>query len=885
MGSETLGRGTVGRDVEFEPPTVEELDAQLGDALQVTQFIGRGGMGAVYKGRQPRLERSVAVKVLPPIDDEEKSATFDERFEREAQTMAKLGHPNIVAVYDFGETPSGLLYIVMEHVEGTDLATLIRAGELRPEHALRWVPQMCSALEYAHENGVVHRDIKPSNVLVAADGDSVKIADFGIARLSGEDDLRARMTLTEVAVGTPDYVAPEQMAGGSKVDHRADIYSLGVVMYEMLTGQLPRGVWKPPSERKSGERVTRKFDPIVHRAMQAEPEERYQRASEVGSAVGGIGGGSAEAGRSKPRWPWLVGGFASAGAVAALAFASSRPGAGGTEAESAGAGAPGAGPAPPALGFVSPTYGSEEPAAIDDPGRPAHAIPLLWVQSQRQHWLDDDFWPNGPAPGNLPEGEAVDRPDSEWAFQPYHYYIGLGRQVVLGGERDPTSVYFGGRSLTVGPGGSLKLMASNPGQEIAVDKLVLAGGHVIFPNAAAAFSSAVEVVAESSLGVIDGDGEQSDAHMVLAGAEPLHYRVPPGHPGIVLRGRSPDFSGGWVVEGDLRAHATSALGSGPITVRSGRLSSNDTVRLDGALDLWSGAELVLDQFWDVASARVGEVAVPPGDHDHNSLVALGLGGAFARGNGTLRVRGAWVAPGAGAPFAIPEVTSTATVERAQKRGACMHHPMIWTDLGVPSPSALPQIGGRLEGVSPYHYRIAPGGMLRTLYGSVTRDHFGGLSLTVERGGVLLDHGYRGTLVVHDLRLEGGRIATDHSYGYQHKQRFTIDGNLHVGADSQIGGGYRKTVAGDKPVYLRARITGGGKLVLDPGAGSRVVVESRANRDFTGGWEVVSGTLVAAAPGALGAGEVEVKAGARLELRAPQQLARIDAEDGAEVVEP
>jgi hypothetical protein len=226
-------------------------------------------MGVVYRARQIELGRPVALKVLSPqlAGDPE----FAERFNREARALAALSHPNIVQVYEFGREGE-LYYLVMELVEGTSLRDVIRAGRAAPEAALRLVPQICDALEYAHAEGVVHRDIKPENILVDARG-RVKIADFGLAKMA-----KARaLTQTNVIMGTPAYMAPEQVESVRGVDHRADIYSLGVVIYELLTGELPIGAFDPPSRKGAEPR----FDPVVMKALAKEPERRYQRASEV----------------------------------------------------------------------------------------------------------------------------------------------------------------------------------------------------------------------------------------------------------------------------------------------------------------------------------------------------------------------------------------------------------------------------------------------------------------------------------------------------------------------------------------------------------------------------------------------------------------------------
>ncbi|MEC5126639.1 serine/threonine-protein kinase [Verrucomicrobiales bacterium BCK34] len=253
--------------------------------LEIEKMIGLGGMGAVYRARQPRLDRTVALKVLtcPP----EMHEGFALRFEREAQVLARLNHPNIVTIFDFGEidrsdddgSHGNLFYFLMEFVDGADLNQMIRTGELKPEQALKIVPQICDALQFAHDEGVTHRDIKPANILIDLKG-QVHIADFGLAKLIGteSDALGTGLTLTGTSMGTPFYMAPEQWESNAEVDHRADIYSLGVVIYEMLTGIRPQGAFSPPSKTVQ---VDVRIDEVVMKAMESNVELRYQQATEI----------------------------------------------------------------------------------------------------------------------------------------------------------------------------------------------------------------------------------------------------------------------------------------------------------------------------------------------------------------------------------------------------------------------------------------------------------------------------------------------------------------------------------------------------------------------------------------------------------------------------
>jgi serine/threonine protein kinase len=279
----------------FVPPEPSEL-ADKFPQLEILELLGQGGMGAVYKARQKQLDRLVALKILPPEVGQDPA--FAERFSREARSLAKLNHPRIVSVFDFGHTKDGLYYFIMEFVDGTDLRHVIEGSQLEPNEALAIVPQICEALQYAHEEGLVHRDIKPENILLDKKG-RVKIADFGLAKLLGRPASDYTLTQAGQRMGTPHYMAPEQIDGAGKVDHRADIYSLGVVFYEMLTGQLPIGRFAPPSQKVQ---VDVRLDSVVLKSLEYEPELRYQNVSEVKIDVETIcaDGSGGDVGEPKP---------------------------------------------------------------------------------------------------------------------------------------------------------------------------------------------------------------------------------------------------------------------------------------------------------------------------------------------------------------------------------------------------------------------------------------------------------------------------------------------------------------------------------------------------------------------------------------------------------
>jgi serine/threonine protein kinase len=298
----TVGKSSAG---QFQPPAPADLAGLFAD-LEIHELIGVGGMGAVYKARQIRLDRRVALKLLP--SERARDPEFAERFQREGQAQARLSHPHIVGVYDAGQA-GDYLYIVMEYVQGTSLRDRLRDHLVGPVDAMRWVPQICDAMQFAHDRGVIHRDIKPENILITEQG-MVKIADFGLAKLSLENDSSSfSLTSTDVRMGTPRYMAPEQIAQTSTVDHRADIYSLGVMFYEMLTGELPTVDYKPPSYNTE---VDPRVDRVVARSIKSSPDERYQQAEDIKQDVEWIAANPA-------KWLLRVGAW---GAAAVLFVAS-----------------------------------------------------------------------------------------------------------------------------------------------------------------------------------------------------------------------------------------------------------------------------------------------------------------------------------------------------------------------------------------------------------------------------------------------------------------------------------------------------------------------------------------------------------------------------------
>jgi serine/threonine protein kinase len=269
-------------------PLLEALDKAIGFQYRIERLLGRGGMGAVYLAHELALDRDVAIKVLPP--EHASTPQLRERFKREARTAARLSHPNIVPLHTFGEV-SGLVYFVMGYVAGESLAARIRRqGPFDSEAARTFLASVCDALDYAHRQGIVHRDIKPDNILIEANSGTPLLTDFGISKATLTD---AQLTTAGQLIGTPHYMSPEQAMGKADVGPRSDLYSLGIVAYEMLSGQRPfeaetpldaltqRLTHDPRPLGSIAARVPQDLVQAINRCLQKDPATRWPDAKSL----------------------------------------------------------------------------------------------------------------------------------------------------------------------------------------------------------------------------------------------------------------------------------------------------------------------------------------------------------------------------------------------------------------------------------------------------------------------------------------------------------------------------------------------------------------------------------------------------------------------------
>lgn len=278
------------------------LGKEVAGQFRIVEKIGKGGMGAVYKAEQPDMNRYVAIKILH--SRYLSRSDLVSRFRREARAMSQLSHPNTARVFLYGQLDDGACYFVMEHLVGQNLAQIVRAeGAMKPRRAIRIMTQVCSALEEAHQAGIVHRDLKPENIFVTSQGgirDFPKVLDFGLAKVTERQMRPGSMVLTQqgMVFGTPEFMSPEQ-AHGKTLDARSDIYSLGIILYELLTGKLPFDAKQPIeyiqlhvnaapiplSERRPGTHFPSGLEEVVMTALAKKSEDRYASAAEFAVAL------------------------------------------------------------------------------------------------------------------------------------------------------------------------------------------------------------------------------------------------------------------------------------------------------------------------------------------------------------------------------------------------------------------------------------------------------------------------------------------------------------------------------------------------------------------------------------------------------------------------
>ncbi|MCP5551661.1 MAG: serine/threonine protein kinase [Akkermansiaceae bacterium] len=812
-------------------PGDEALNPAERDLLDIEFLgvIGTGAMGTVYRARQTFLNREVAVKVISP-----RLATnpeFIERFFREAQAMAQLNHPNIVSLHEVGESKSGSLYMVMELVEGENLQARIAEREVAVDDAVRWCIQLCHALDYAHGKGVVHRDIKPSNIIISKDG-TAKLVDFGISVLvGGARDFT--LTATGCRLGTPEYFPMEMLDGETESDHRGDLYSLGVTFYEMLTGTLPKGMWKWPSKTRPA--LDKRFDRIVDRALQNDPNARFQTASEFERELRKL--------LVKPSrvagWIFAMG---SAVIVSTSLFA----------------------------------FKKEPEKAYPPPGA---VISLESNRKGERHpWDAEAVW-----------GEGI--PVAGPAAGEHDFVAERGTQLVTPIADANNNVTWPGKSLRLESEASLVLWGHE--SRIWIDRLVLAGGALScanlppvpasrYPEIAGSFAGdgwkmavtlggGVEVASASQIDYGVNSLHSFEIRSTLSGAGPLF--VPPmiHLPGsLVLSGNNAEFRGPWTVMGRVRTESATPLGTGPVLVDGGRIEVGAAANL-GDTRIENRGQIQLFAPTVFKSLSVGDVALAPGEYDADELVlewtSLQAHASFT----VLEVPPRNPFRGLLSDRSVPSTPFLPNVAMARK-SPNSGETFFWDEARAwdNDPPVKPR---RLR------YVIPGGATVRDTTGAQGFRNFGGAWLTLDPDGKLLVDPIGSATVYPTLEFNGGSIANRGIRGTA--AQIVWGGKMRVSADSTVDLRNPRAEQGTR-LTLRGRVDGGANLTF-LGGGNDAVNFGLESREFGGRWIFKDTILIPASDHALAESDIEIDGGALLaDFRTVAHVDRLSLSNGAKI---
>lgn len=769
----------------WEPPTVEELDPQL-SGMTVLSLIGRGGMAAVYRVRNPD-NTTAAIKLLPA--ELASDPVLEKRFSGEIDILTSLDHPRLIRVHRHGRTSSGLPYYVMDDMVDGDLG---KAAPVPPEKAVVYIGQVCEGLAHLHEKGLLHRDLKPSNILLSENLTDLRIADFGLAKQSDLTFSQMSLTRTGAQVGTVHFLAPELYLDANSESVQSDLYSLGVIFYQLLTGKLPIGHFKKISEIDG---VPRAADAVMMRALSSEPEARYLTAREFMRAVEEAFGRRTFVSRRT----LLIGGMTTLAGGTAWHF--SKPGP-----------------------LVS---GTTRTPRFDRPITHPWTSPVLW-------------------PGVGVEQMALNHLIAGAEAHLIHYAPGDSGPAVPGFSKS----VFPGKSLTLESSASLALTGFPGGAHI--DDLRLDGGTVssdfarlVSPGDYPELNAALGDFNDSS-GILSGKItilQTSTFHTGLIGKCPLFiesslqgdspiFIAPPrlGR-GVEFSGDHSRFTGGWFVQGDLVFRGPLAGGSGGIRLDRGSLRVHEECTL-GPLKVLRSGRVHLFAPTTFASVTLNGRIVPPGTYQRaESADALGVGNF--EGEYPVIVLG----EGGETPeIFLPRVTVLEEAPRvvSARRSGRWNHPDTWD--GPPPIRARHDATGLT--LPPIDYRVPEGIVLRGTFDPRGLEYFGGRSLTLEPGSVFEPEGNIGYLAFADLRLAGGRLV----FGTKHSMfaRELLGGNLRILAptlfrmpdlshlqpkDFVLQG----TISGSHPIHVR-------------GDRDEFLYINATTADFSGVWEIEEGTL-------------------------------------------
>lgn len=768
----------------WDPPSEAELNDVIPE-YTISKLIAIGGMGAVYRATDDKGQ-DFAIKVMPPQFDAD--PLLSSRFETEMGLLSDLDHDHIVRVAKSGKAEGGLRYIAMEYVNGGTLR-----GQRSLAEAIQIVSQICDGLDHAHEKQIIHRDLKPSNILLTDDG-HVKIADFGLAKKSAAPGEVASLTLTGAQLGTPHYMAPEMLDPDGVVDARADIYSLGVILYQLLTGKIPVGRYEKASKLAG---TPRSLDAVLNKAMAVDPNDRFQTVSELRRALERLA--------LPPRLSRKQT-FALFSIVAMLGI----------------------------VGLIVLHFATQ-------PQRDQFAFSEVVDPPQSLNWHSAALWKNSPL-----EHE-------EWASN-RDFVASSGTHLLASIENQGKRVAFRGRSLRLSPGSELRLQGS--AGEIVADSLILDGGTVVLNDTRPVTlthgkfrtdgnDTGVQVrgnieVTHASQILKAGHGIGPEIRSSISGSAPLIFGRPESTLSFILTGDTSKFSGGALIDGMVRVDSVHGLGTGPIQIEAGELrlsnlnenAGESPVTQLGIVTVSERGTMTVQRDTTVKSLTVYGKAIAPGEYNAASDLATH---PALKLSATLTVEGTERADLNPYLFETTPLPDDAPIRTMIANGE-------WFNKGSwdgPPPPRI-QYSGPESPTEPAHYRVPEGIQMSVDSFSSGLNYFGGQLCTLEKGSSLTFFEPRSTLVFPQLHLAGGRIR----HRIAANQGFltaTLAGDFRVDAATEIDIG--AVGPGELPgrLFLMGKISGNGDIVLT-GEGEGYLVVGSEISGHSGNWLIENGTL-------------------------------------------
>ncbi|YCM45288.1 serine/threonine-protein kinase [Verrucomicrobiaceae bacterium 227] len=770
----------------WDPPLPEDLNARIPD-LEVEALIGRGGMAAVYRVRHAE-GTSAAIKLLP--GELANDPILTKRFAGEIQILTSLDHPKLIKAHRHSTTTSGEPYYLMDDMAGGDLGSI---GILTPEQGVNLVDQVCEGLAHLHDQGLLHRDLKPSNILLSEDLSQVKIADFGLAKKRDLDLSQMSLTRTGTQVGSPHFLAPELYLNSGLESIQSDLYSLGVILYQILAGKLPIGHFQMISTIAG---IPKSADPFMMRALSAEPESRFSSAKD-------FQGEMHKAFQKRPplsRRQILTGSAATA-ACSLLAWQQLRP-------------------APPR------------------PLVPGTSKTPLFKRPITRPWTSTKLWPDMTA-----EQMVINEFIAGEEAHLIHFTPKTSAPLVPEFHENT----FPGKSLTLESSSSL-ILAGFPGKT-HIDNLRLDGGTITsdlvrmisaeeYPQLYAALGDFT-----GSTGTLTGKinilqtstfttGLAGKNKLIIAsdiiGKAPIFIAPPREGVGVKFQGDNSKFSGGWFVQGDLEFDGPHAAGPGAITIDRGSLRLRSECTL-GPVKLLDNGDLYLLAPTTMKSLVINGEPIAPGRYAN----ADDLGYPNLEGKAPFTI----LSTGGTTPdLFLPRVT----VLKEQPRVVTARQSGRWDraetwDGPMPTRARHDENGLTVPAVD---YRVPDGIVINGTYDPRGLEYFGGNSLTLEKGSVLEPEGNVGFLAFPELRLAGGTVR----FGTRHSlfARELVGGRFLVQAPTLFRLPDLPHLQ-PKDFVLQGKITGSHPLLIQ-GDREEFVYLNADTSEYTGQWKIMEGSL-------------------------------------------